>query len=547
MKYHHQATTIPEKTAKVADKAFKKGNVYVEMRKAIGTIYADETFGHLFSYKGRRAESPGNLALIIVMQYREKLSDREAAESVGTRIDWKYLLGLEIEEEGIRYQQLNAFRERVVAGGEEELLLNTILERLEREGLLKGKKNQRTDATYIITAARRLNRLELVWEALSKMIEALAWRAPKWLQEQISQEWVKAYARPIGWRRFPEKEKEQEEIAVKMGQDGLALWERFIASPFYEEWHTLEEVAVWREIWVQQYYIEEGQIKWRKKGELPPASKAIATPHDVQARYSEQQRGTGHVGYQVHYTETIAARLEPQLITEVTTTPAPIPDSQVTPIIQQKLADKELAPEIQFVDAGYFNVANLVSSQEQHGITLYGPPRADTSWQNRQPDAFDLSCFQIDWASKIVTCPQGQPSISWRPKMSKYGQPTFHIRFSTHVCSPCLSRSRCTHAPSRTLTLLPQKEYEALYAARQRQKTPAFKERYRARAGVEALISHAANGLNSRRSRYVGLAKTHLHNVLTAVAINFSRVAYWLLKRPRARTRRSPLLTFRFA
>ncbi|VAW34607.1 hypothetical protein MNBD_CHLOROFLEXI01-2263 [hydrothermal vent metagenome] len=346
---------------------------------------------------------------------------------------------------------------------------------------------------------------------------------------------------------MPEKKAEREKAAVQIGKDGHELWQQIVDSPFHEEWRALAEVEGWRQIWIQQYCIIDTVLQWRQKGNLvPPASIAIATPHDVTARYGEQQRGTGHVGYQVHYTEKVAARQQPQVITEVTTTTAPVPDSKVTPIIQQKLADRKLSPKTHLVDSGYVTATNIVQSQEKHEIVLYDPARQDTSWQKRLKSGLDLSQFEVDWENKIVTCPQNNESTLWRTASSQQGLPLIRIRFSPHDCGPCSEREVCTRGKSRNLTLRPQKEHETLQAARQRQETDEFKEVYRARAGVEALMSEATNGLDSRRSRYFGLAKTHLHNVLTAVAINLGRVAHWRLGRRRSRTRRSPLLAFQF-
>ena len=102
MKYQWQNQAVPAKTAELAKKVFKKGNRYLKIRDELGIVFTNEKFKHLFSHQGRAAEAPGNLAIILVMQHLEGLSDREAAEQVGARIDWKYMLGLELEDEGIR-------------------------------------------------------------------------------------------------------------------------------------------------------------------------------------------------------------------------------------------------------------------------------------------------------------------------------------------------------------------------------------------------------------------------------------------------------------
>ena len=75
--------------------------------------------------------------------------------------------------------------------------------------------------------------------------------------------------------------------------------------------------------------------------------------------------------------------------------------------------------------------------------------------------------------------------------------------------------------------------------ARQQQTTATFKAQYAARAGVEGTLSQGVRAFGLRRARYLGLARTHLQHVVTAVAINLVRVEAWLAERPRAQTRRS--------
>jgi transposase len=86
---------IPEETQQVARAAFPKGNPYMRMRDELGEIYTDELFAELFPGRGQPAQSPGRLAWVTVLQFAEGLSDRQAAEAVRGRIDWKYVLGLE--------------------------------------------------------------------------------------------------------------------------------------------------------------------------------------------------------------------------------------------------------------------------------------------------------------------------------------------------------------------------------------------------------------------------------------------------------------------
>src|SRR5918997_1144528 len=117
---------IPEETARVARAAFPKGNVYLRMRDALGMLYDDPTFAALFPPQGEPAESPFRLALTTVFQFAENLSDRQTADAVRGRLDWKYALGLELTDPGFDASVLSEFRSRLVAGRAEYQLLDAM-------------------------------------------------------------------------------------------------------------------------------------------------------------------------------------------------------------------------------------------------------------------------------------------------------------------------------------------------------------------------------------------------------------------------------------
>ena len=96
--------TIPQETERVARAAFPKGNEYMTMRDELGIWFQDSEYEDLFFLRqGRPAKSPGMLALVTVMQYAEGLTDRQAARAVCARIDWKYALGLPLEDDGFHF------------------------------------------------------------------------------------------------------------------------------------------------------------------------------------------------------------------------------------------------------------------------------------------------------------------------------------------------------------------------------------------------------------------------------------------------------------
>src|SRR5215813_4195990 len=195
--------SVPEATARVARAAFPKGNPSLTLRDALGTIFQDDDFIDLYAHEGPSGLSAWRLALVTIMQFRETLSDRQAAESVWARIDWKYLLSLDLTDPGFDFSVLSEFRDRLLAGSAEELLLDKLLERCRVLGLLKARGQQRTDSTHVLAAIRVLNRLELVAETLRAALNAVARVAPDWLQAITPLAWYERYSRRLEESRLP--------------------------------------------------------------------------------------------------------------------------------------------------------------------------------------------------------------------------------------------------------------------------------------------------------------------------------------------------------
>lgn len=99
---------IPEETARVAHAVFPRGNVVMQVRDALGSIYTDETCADLFPTRGHPASSPWRLALGTVFQFLEGLTDRQVAEAVRDRIAWKYALSLELADTGFDHSSLGS-------------------------------------------------------------------------------------------------------------------------------------------------------------------------------------------------------------------------------------------------------------------------------------------------------------------------------------------------------------------------------------------------------------------------------------------------------
>ena len=414
--------SIPEETVRIARAAFPKGNAYMKLRDELNIAYGDETFADLFPQVGQLAESPGRLALITVLQFAEGLSDRQAAEAVRSRIDWKYMLGLELGDAGFDYSVLSEFRSRLLAGKAEERLLDKLLELFKVHKLIKERSRQRTDSTHIQAAVRRMNRLEKVGETLRFALNELARVAPEWLQSHVPADWYLRYGARIEDYRLPREEAEQQKLAIQIGKDGRQLLEWVFAERPQEMRENKAVEILWR-VWVQEYYQEDEHISWRDPGNTPPSDLRIDSPYDPEARYSEK-RGESWVGYKLHLTETCEEE-DPHLIVQVETTPAPRSDFEVVPIIHQNLAAKGLLPGEHLLDQGYMNIRQVVAAEIKHHIQTIGRPLSDTSWQAKGHKGFDLPNFRIDWEAGVVTCPMQQNSHFGKESKDFSRQPCF--------------------------------------------------------------------------------------------------------------------------
>src|SRR5215210_5234778 len=374
---------VPEVTARVARAAFRKGNPLLKLRDELGAIFADADFADLFPRLGQPGLPPWRLALVTLLQFRENLSDRSAAEAVRARIDWKYLLGLELTDPGFDHSVLCEFRARLLAGSAEERLLHKLLDACQARGLLKARGRQRTDATHVLASIRVLNRLELLGETLCAALNELAAAAPDWLRGAAPRAWYERYARRVEDGRLPRAAAERETYARAVGEDGFALLDRLDEPAAPAGLGRLPAVEVLRRVWTRHFVREDGAppgggVRLRAEDEPPPpATEPVESPYDTEARFRTRS-GTSRVGYVVHLSESCEDDAV-SLITHALTTITTVHEARCTAAIHAALAGKGLAPGEHLVDAGYIDAELLVRSREDHGIDLIGPPRVKAS------------------------------------------------------------------------------------------------------------------------------------------------------------------------
>ena len=323
-----------------------------------------------------------------ILQCRENLPDRQAAEAVRARIDGKDLLGLELTDPGFDPSVLCEFRARLLDGGAEERLLGKLLEVCQARGLLKARGRQRTDATRVLASVRMMNRLELVGESLRAALNELAAAAPAWRRGAAPHAWYERYARRVEDGRRPRATAEREAYARTVGADGFTLLDRLDAATTPEGLRRLPTVAVLRQVWARHFVREGGAspgggVRLRAKGDPPPATAPVESPDDPQARFRTRS-GTSWTGYVVHLSETCEDDAV-HLITHAMTTTATVHEARCTAAIHRALLAKGLAPSEHLVDAADVDAALLVRGRAELGIDLV-ESMSDPSNSGRKAD-----------------------------------------------------------------------------------------------------------------------------------------------------------------
>ena len=528
---------VPAETARVAHAIFPKGNLCITLAETLSEFVSDQDFSEIFARRGQPGESPWRLALATILQYVEGLTDRQAADAVRSRIDWKYLLCLDLTDRGFHHTVLSEFRTRLITEEAESLIFERLLRLCQDKGWLKARTRQRTDSTHVLAAIRAVTRLECAGETLRAALNALAVAAPDWLRAQSQPEWVERYSERIEDYHLPQSSSQRVEQAELYGKDGLQLLNAIFENTSPTWLRQVPAVETLRRVWVQQYYCDDDKIRWRVQGEIPPASVMVSSPYERDAHYAKKKT-TSWVGYKVHLSETCEPG-ELHLITNVETTSAPVDDGSVTESIHASLDSKKLLPDKHIVDTGYLDAELLVTTQTEYQVDLVGPTRLNYRWQAKEGKGFAADDFTVDWQNQSVTCPEGKSSASWTPAIDGRDNEVIKIKFATADCSVCSSLESCTRSQRkrRTVTLRPEAQYKALQMARQRELTTDYEEEYALRAGIEGTLSEGVRTHGLRRARYIGLAKTHLQHLMTATAINFKRIYNWLNGTPQEATR----------
>ncbi|WP_330358251.1 transposase [Streptomyces chartreusis] len=176
------------------------------MRDRLDGLWCDEDFADWYPRDGRPGLSPAQLATVCVLQFLLGLSDRQAAEAVRCRIDFKYAMAMELDDPGFQHSVLADFRDRLAEDDRADRLLDLALAGLKEAGLVRERTTQRTDSTHVLAAVRDLTRLELITEAVRAALEEVAGISPHLLDDA----WGLRYGRPVRLGKNPHQAHDQD-------------------------------------------------------------------------------------------------------------------------------------------------------------------------------------------------------------------------------------------------------------------------------------------------------------------------------------------------
>jgi len=485
----------------------------VRLRPQLAAMYCSDN--------GRPAEEPIRLLGVLILQYMERLPDRQAAEACTYDLRWKLALGMEADETAFHPTSLVYFRRRLLEQGLTAIAFDAVLDAMRQAGYLKARKAQRLDSTHVLGLVSEMSRLECVRESLRLALERME-RDPAL---------ARPAAWPVWWERYvesrPDYQSPRETLAAKMiqaGQDARDLlgW----AETLPEALRQTRQMETLRRVFGEHFALTP---ELEKRPAQPSGS--VHNPHDPEAQWSSKStiaaQDKSWVGYKAQVAETVpSADDSPRaptdaVITAVVTQPAISSDKAALPIVEQEWArTHQAAPEALYVDAGYTS-GRLIAQADSEGRELIGPVQpAPKRGQQYSADAFDVSIRERE-----AICPAGQASTQCSRLEETTGKVNYRFEWNNQGCGACPLRKRCVGRNQAHRTLLVGEYHEWIQERRRGMATPEFKVRMHPRNGIEGSISELKRGYGLGRSRYRGLAKTSLQNYLIAAACNLKRWA----------------------
>jgi transposase len=481
-------------------------------REALCALYCEDN--------GRPAIEPVIALAVTLLQFMEKVPDRQAAENVKLHLGWKYALDLEVDDAGFHYSSLCNFRGRLVEGEAERVGFDAILDALREAGLVRKRSRQRLDSTHVLGNVARMSRLECVRETIRLFVEQIKRAGLETMLPDYAR-YVERYCESqVRWHRLSKAT--LVEKAAQAGQDALALIRWLRQQPALIRDH--DSAILLERVFLEQYEPDSGSGALRKR----EASGTVKNPHDPDAQWAAKDlaKTKTWVGYKLQLSETVADADEPkkkgepteQFITEVTTTEAIASDLDgMGRNLQAQAEHQDDEPEELYVDAAYVTDDTLAEAKEQ-GREIIGPARPP----GNPTHLLDVDQFDIDVANRTAVCPAGHTSRQCSLIHDHYNGSVCYRFEWVGLCDACPLQNQCTRRHDGRRQVSVGRHHDLLQQRRRDMRTEAFKLKMHRRNAVEGTISEFARR-GGRRTRYRGRAKTTLANYLQGAAVNLNR------------------------
>lgn len=467
---------------------------------------------------GRPAEEPVRMLAALILQFMERMPDRQAAEACSFDLRWKLALGMEADEQAFHPTSLVKFRERLLAHGLEQLGFEAVLEQMSSAGYLAKRTRQRLDSTHIIGLVSHMTRLDCVRETLRLALEDLA---------QI-EKLPRSAAWELWWERYVESRVDYKSsgdiLRLKMSQAGADM--RDVLS-----WITglppeiLQRAAVQLLQRVYDENFELGQAGAVEKTRGRPTG-AVQNPHnpDAQWSYKSTMKNKEWVGHKVQVAETVepaprqAGEPTKGVITSIVTQNAPGSEKAGLAAVLKEQRQLGLEqPEMIYADAGYVSGPSMAKASAE-GLELMG-----SALPSANRGVYPSEAFEVNVERRYAVCPAGKASTQCaRMKAGKTGKITYRFEWCG-LCRECTLKTHCLHRGERD-RMLRVNEHHAFSQARWRlMRTAEFKKNMHHRNGIEGTHSELVRGYGLRRARYRGNKKVRLQNYLIGAACNINR------------------------
>jgi transposase len=489
-------------------------SIYALLAEHGDRIVRDEDFSDCYSEcQGRPSIPPSVLAKVLLLAYRDGLSDERAMQAVRFDLRWKIALDLAVDHPGFHPTSLVRFRARLLLHDKERLVFERSLELASELGLLSGPTEQILDSTPMLGAAAVQDTAVLVRAAARKLLDAVnavEEEAADEIGSALRFDYSRLRVKPEGdWQDREARMRLLGEVAMDAAR-ALRAVERdpeLIAAD-----QVAEAATVLREIIGQEFDVDDDQVPRARAGRRV---RQIISAHDPEMRHGRKTPARQFTGYKLH----VAAATQAPILTAIALSAGNEHDGhQAGALIDQQPENRR--PGRVIGDTAYGNV-EARELLEQRQVSVLAPVHSSSP----KDGTITKDQFVIDLESDTVTCPQGQTTPIYKPRANRRTTSGERVaRFAREDCEPCPLRSRCAPGGQRDIRI--RRREDLRQAALRALSDPAEREHLnRTRPRIERLLGLIVHRYHGRKSRYLGARKSAFQAIWTAVLVNLHPIA----------------------